>query len=70
MESLECPPSAKYLDPNSDNYLDMVERIRYRLGLATLQYQQLDDLVKAIGLPKEGLCTCCWDGKEKCCERI
>jgi amidophosphoribosyltransferase len=25
-------------------------------------YQRLDDLVEAIGLPKEKLCTHCWDG--------
>jgi amidophosphoribosyltransferase len=29
-----------------------------------LQYQRLDDLVAAIGLPKERLCTYCWDGAE------
>jgi amidophosphoribosyltransferase len=29
--------------------------------LTTLQYQKLDDLVDAIGLPKEKLCTHCWD---------
>lgn len=29
-----------------------------------LKYQRLDDLVGAIGLPKEKLCTYCWDGKE------
>ena len=42
----------------------MVESIRERLGLTTLQYQRLDDLVEAIGLPKEKLCTYCWDGVE------
>jgi len=41
-----------------------VERIRQRLALTTLQYQQLPDLVAAIGLPKEKLCTYCWDGVE------
>ena len=40
----------------------MVERIRHHLNLTTLKYQRLDDLVKAIGLPKEKLCTYCWDG--------
>jgi hypothetical protein len=25
-------------------------------------YQRMDDLVDAIGLPKEKLCTHCWDG--------
>jgi amidophosphoribosyltransferase len=42
----------------------MIERIRTRLQLTTLQYQKLDDLVQAIGLPKDKLCTYCWDGKE------
>jgi amidophosphoribosyltransferase len=27
-----------------------------------LKYQRLEDLVEAIGLPKEKLCTHCWDG--------
>jgi len=40
----------------------MVERIRRRLHLTTLKYQAMDDLVQAIGLPKEKLCTHCWDG--------
>jgi len=40
----------------------MIETIRKRLNLSTLKYQQLDDLVKAIGLPKEKLCTHCFDG--------
>ncbi len=51
-------------NPDSPKYQAMVERIRHRLGLTTLQYQQLPDLVQAIGLPKEKLCTYCWDGKE------
>jgi len=44
----------------------MVERIRGRLNLTTLRYQKLPDLVAAIGLPKEKLCTFCWDGCEGC----
>ncbi len=44
----------------------MLERIRQRLGLTSLKYQELDDLVTAIGLPKEKLCTYCWDGAELC----
>jgi amidophosphoribosyltransferase len=42
----------------------MVDKIRTRLQLTSLQYQTLDDLVAAIGLPKEKLCTYCWDGAE------
>jgi amidophosphoribosyltransferase len=40
----------------------MVEQIRKRLKLTTLKYQRLEDLVEAIGLPKEKVCTHCWDG--------
>ena len=40
------------------------DKLRQRLGLTTLKYQELDDLVGAIGLPKKNLCTYCWDGCE------
>jgi len=36
----------------------------------SLKYQHLDDLVAAIGLPKEKLCTYCWDGEETAQQRI
>ena len=54
----------EYADCESDKHCAMVENIRNRLGLTTLKYQRLDDLVKAIGLPKERICTYCWDGSE------
>ena len=53
-----------YSDPDSAPYAAMVENIRQRLGLTTLRYQRLDDLVTAIGLPRERLCTYCWSGRE------
>jgi len=56
----------EYADATSDRHANMVERIRRRLGLTTLKYQRLSDLVTAIGLPKERLCTYCWDGAESC----
>jgi amidophosphoribosyltransferase len=55
-------PLDEYAQAGSAKHREMVERIRKRLGLTTLQYQTMDDLVKAIGLPKEKLCTHCWDG--------
>ena len=51
-----------YANPDGPKYQAMLERIRRRLNLTSLQYQRLDDLVEAIGLPKERLCTYCWDG--------
>ena len=62
IEGTEDVDMKKYSDPDTEEYKSMVERIRKNLGLTTLQYQNLDDLVKAIGLPKEKLCTHCWDG--------
>jgi len=52
----------KYMDAESDEYKAMVEQIRKRLKLTSLMYQRMDDLIAAIGLPKEKLCTHCWDG--------
>lgn len=52
---------AKYADPDSPQYAEMVERLRKIIGADTLKFQRLDDLIKAIGLPKERLCTHCWD---------
>ena len=54
----------KYAQADSDQYKEMIENIRKKLNLTSLQYQRLEDLVDAIGLPKEKLCTYCWDGAE------
>jgi amidophosphoribosyltransferase len=53
-----------YLDPDGTPFKEMVGRIRQRLGLSSLAYQRLDDLVSAIGLPQERLCTYCWSGQD------
>lgn len=54
----------KYADPNSEQYAAMIEWIRKSLNLSSLQFQRLDDMVEAIGLPKCKLCTYCFDGAE------
>ncbi|MBN1671789.1 MAG: amidophosphoribosyltransferase [Kiritimatiellae bacterium] len=64
IEGEDNPNPTEYADPDSEKYALMVDRIATRLKLSTLQYQRLDDLVGAIGLPKERLCTYCWDGVE------
>jgi amidophosphoribosyltransferase len=53
-----------YALAGSGKYDAMVEKIRERLNLTTLRYQRLEDLVEAIGLPKQKLCTYCWDGSK------
>jgi amidophosphoribosyltransferase len=64
LEGDEHAHTEEYADPCSDRHCAMVERIRKRLRLTTLKYQLLDDLVEAIGLPREKLCTYCWSGEE------
>lgn len=61
IEGKEDADFEKYADPSTEEYRNMVEQIRKDLGLTTLRFQKLEDLVDAIGLPKEKLCTHCWD---------
>ena len=50
-----------YTDPDSEKYKKMLEVMAQHLQLDSLKFQRLEDIVKAIGLPKEELCTHCWD---------
>lgn len=51
-----------YGTTDSPQYKAMVERIQKQLNITTLKFNTLENLVDAIGLPKEDLCTHCWDG--------
>jgi len=62
LEGKEDNNLSEYASSGSERNLAMIEFIRKRLGLTTLKFQILDDLIEAIGLPKEKLCTHCWDG--------
>ena len=55
---------SKYIDPNGEPYKKMVEFIREKLNLTSLAFQTIDDLVSAIGLPKDRICTYCFDGHD------
>ena len=50
-----------YTNPDSEKYKTMLEAMCQRLQIDSLKFQRLNDLVEAIGLPKEQLCTHCWD---------
>jgi amidophosphoribosyltransferase len=56
---------SEYARNGTEKYQAMEERIRRRLNLTTLKYQRLEDLIEAINLPKEKICTYCWDGVEE-----
>jgi amidophosphoribosyltransferase len=51
----------EYAKPGSDKYCRMVECIRAKFNMSSLKYNTLDVLIKAIGLPKEKVCTHCFD---------
>ncbi|MCH5265371.1 MAG: amidophosphoribosyltransferase [Lachnospiraceae bacterium] len=54
----------QYTDPESPKYDQMIEEIRKELNFTTLRYNRLDDMLAAVGLPEEKLCTYCWNGRE------
>ncbi len=66
LEGAEDRNLDRYAQAGSEQNLAMIEIIRKRLRLTTLTYQRLEDLVSAIGLPKEKVCTHCWDGSSYC----
>lgn len=52
----------KYTSTGTPEYNRMVERIRKDLGLTSLKFNTIENLVEAIGLPKDQICTHCFDG--------
>lgn len=53
-----------YVDPDTPQYAEMVERIGRQLNFTTLRYHRLDDMIASVGLDRSKLCTYCWDGRE------
>ena len=51
-----------YTRTDSPEYNRMVEEIARRLNLDSLKFSKLETLIEAIGLPKEQICTHCFDG--------
>jgi amidophosphoribosyltransferase len=62
LEGWDGVPLKEYTCPGTARYQAMVEQIGRELRLTSLRYQILDDLVQAIGLPRDKLCTFCWSG--------
>ncbi len=52
----------EYATYGSPCYCKMVEAIRSNLKMNSLKFNSVDNVVKAIGLPKECICTHCFDG--------
>ena len=52
----------KYAQAGTPQYQRLVDEIAHRLGLTSLKFARLEDLVASIGLPKDHVCTHCFDG--------
>ncbi|MBS3906420.1 MAG: amidophosphoribosyltransferase [Syntrophaceae bacterium] len=62
LERKDTKDVSEYIDQRSKKYKRMVDWIGKELGATTLKYQKIEDMVEAIGLPREKLCLCCWRG--------
>ncbi len=54
----------EYADPNSEKYERMVEKICEKLKFTSLRFHRLDDMLEAVGIDPDKLCTYCWNGQE------
>ena len=58
----------KYSTTDSPEYQRMVEEIGKRLGLTSVKFAKLENLIESIGMPKCKVCTHCFDGTG-CCHK-
>lgn len=63
LEGHDLDDVSEYVDHRSAKYRKMVDWIAKEIEATTLRYQTIDDMVAAIGLPKEDLCLYCWNGE-------
>lgn len=54
----------EYVNPESDKYQSMIEKIRQQLNFTSLRFHRLDDMIESVGIDPSKLCTYCWNGKE------
>lgn len=64
LEGKEPESLDDYCDPGHEKYHCMVECICQRLNFTSLAYQNLPDMLDAIGIGPDKICTYCWNGKE------
>ena len=54
----------EYMDGTTERGRKLRQTICEKLHFSTLEYQTLDGILEAIGLPECDVCTYCWNGKE------
>ena len=64
---LEGEEGFKHIEEYSDSSTERGQKLRKaiceKLHFDSLDFQSLDGIIKAIGLPAEDICTYCWTGK-------
>ena len=53
-----------YVNPDTSEYNEMVDRICKQLNFTSLRFHRLDDMIASVGIDRSKLCTYCWDGKD------
>ncbi len=63
-EEVERSVLTDYANPDSDRYRVMLDGICKEMGFTSLRFNRLDDMLEAVGIDREKLCTYCWNGEE------
>ncbi len=68
INELEGEEGLKYIDEYIDSTTERGKKLRNaiceKLHFTSLEFQSIDGIIKAIGLPADKVCTYCWNGKE------
>ena len=68
IHELEGDEGVKYIAEYSDGTTERGKKLRQvicdKFNFASLEFQSVEGIIKAIGLPEDELCTYCWTGKE------
>ena len=54
----------EYIDSSTERGKKLRSAICEKLHFTSLEFQSIDGIIKAIGLPADKICTYCWNGKE------
>ncbi len=68
IHELEGEDGVKYMAEYSDGTTERGKKLRQviceRFKFASLEFQSVEGIIEAIGLPADQICTYCWTGKE------
>ena len=68
IQDLEGDEGHKYISEYSDASTERGKKLRETMAkkfkLTSLQFQSVEGVIEAIGLPAEDVCTYCWTGKD------